>query len=334
MPTSRFALALCGAALFGAFTTHLVGTLSATAERVGRDGAASGASGEIHVLEPIRHENLALYPIVRTGGGGDRRPEAYVTLEEGLASGEVAISETGVVNALTIRNRGNRTLFVLAGEMVIGGKQDRIIGANQRIDSGETRSVPAFCVEHGRWDGGSRFEVAPELVHRNLRRIAQSGRGQQAVWAEVSETNARLSTSNGTDSYRHKFRASHAQELQDQYLRVLAPALAGRPSIVGFCVAINGELQTAEVYRDGALFERLCGKLLRSYAIDAIRQRGQPQSEPPSAAEAATLLDRVRQMSETATDGHNRTLKSPGYVAFESRGADGCCDHMTAELDK
>src|SRR5205085_1108529 len=75
------------------------------------------------------------------------------------------------------------------GEVIIGGRQDRIIGSNTIIPPNTTQNVPVFCVEHGRWQGTTgEFTTANALAHGRLRGRANYD-GQQAVWDEVAKTN-------------------------------------------------------------------------------------------------------------------------------------------------
>lgn len=56
------------------------------------------------------------------------------------------------VNRLLVLNRSERPLYLMPGEIIVGGSQDRTIGAELVIQPG-TEPVPieVFCVEHGRW---------------------------------------------------------------------------------------------------------------------------------------------------------------------------------------
>ena len=83
----------------------------------------------------------------------DLTRNAYVVEPaDALLTGE-PIDEQGPVNSLTLANRAKLPLFLLSGEVVIGGKQDRIIGKNTVVAPRTTETVPVFCVEHGRWSG-------------------------------------------------------------------------------------------------------------------------------------------------------------------------------------
>ena len=122
------------------------------------------------VLAPIRHGNLTIFPVVALRSFDT---EEFLTLDEGLRSGEVIVTESGSVqplmrrrrtptppgpqvNQLVLVNNSKRPLILLAGEIVTGGKQDRVIGKD-RIIPGESDPIDlgVFCVEPGRWVGAS-----------------------------------------------------------------------------------------------------------------------------------------------------------------------------------
>jgi hypothetical protein len=121
------------------------------------------------VHEPIVYSNLALFPV--SGQLGSLGAQ-YLTLDEGLRSGEVEVTELGAalirrrpgtrppdraqVNSLALINHSKRPLILLAGEIVTGGKQDRVISKDRIIPPGaEPLPLDVFCVEPGRWHGAS-----------------------------------------------------------------------------------------------------------------------------------------------------------------------------------
>src|SRR5215471_11476169 len=99
--------------------------------------------GEWRLLDPVSYENITVFPVVAAYG---QDTSAFLTLEEGLATGEVVVRERGSeemvrgrdgriiylpqttsggasVNQLVLVNRSKRPLLLLAGELVSGGKQ-------------------------------------------------------------------------------------------------------------------------------------------------------------------------------------------------------------------
>src|SRR5678815_3760794 len=128
----------------------------------------SALSDHTALLAPIQVESLTLTPIVATSAApGDGKDEQLLALDEAMAQKQVRIQEVadGTVNSLTFENRAAHPVFVMAGEVILGGKQDRIIGRNTVIPANTTQEVPVYCVEHGRWTGETKeFTTAKALA--------------------------------------------------------------------------------------------------------------------------------------------------------------------------
>jgi hypothetical protein len=162
--------------------------------------------GAWRLLDPVTYENITIFPVV-SSSTQDTSP--FLTLDEGLSSGEVIVSEQGAaglarsrdgrpvavpqynsgasVNQLVLINRSKRPLLLLAGELVSGGKQDRIIGKDRIVPVGsEPLPLDVFCVEHGRWTGASsQFGASKTIVHPSVREQAAVTQSQDQVWSAV-----------------------------------------------------------------------------------------------------------------------------------------------------
>src|SRR5205809_4178032 len=170
---------------------------------------ASRAEGDWRLLDPIAYENISVFPVV-SSYSQDTSP--FLTLEEGLSTGDVAVREQGSeslvrgrdgrrvylpqptpgasVNQLVLINRSKRPLLLLAGELVSGGKQDRIIGKDRIVPAGAPPlPLDVFCVEHGRWTGSSQFGAARTIVHPSVREQAAVNQDQNNVWDAVRSGN-------------------------------------------------------------------------------------------------------------------------------------------------
>lgn len=169
----------------------------------GSKGVPAPGSSGWRLLDPVSYENLTIFPVVSSHDGDT---SDFATLDEALASGDVIITEHGdymrrtrdgvadpvqsgsaQVNQLVLVNRGKRPLILLAGEVVSGGKQDRIIGKDRIVP---IRAAPlplsVFCVEHGRWTGsGGTFAGAKMMAHPSVREKAAVDQDQGRVWAAV-----------------------------------------------------------------------------------------------------------------------------------------------------
>ena len=129
--------------------------------------SASGYS----LLSPIRSGNLTVFPVVANKSYDTAE---FLTLDEGLRSGDVVVTEAGQARGLIRRRPGDRQSFIpyatrkstgwclvnnskrplllLAGEIVTGGKQDRVIGKDRIVPAeSDPVDLSVFCVEPGRW---------------------------------------------------------------------------------------------------------------------------------------------------------------------------------------
>jgi hypothetical protein len=174
------------------------------------------------VLEPIRHGSLTVFPVVASRSYATAE---FMTLDEGLRSGDVVVTEYGnisglmrrrptpavqvqraEVNRLVLINNSKRPLLLLAGEIVTGGKQDRVIGKDRIVPpESDPVDLSVFCVEPGRWvassehfgtSGATYGDAAGGSIHGaavpgtmmaqpSVRAKAMGDKDQAEVWAEV-----------------------------------------------------------------------------------------------------------------------------------------------------
>src|SRR5216110_544154 len=142
----------------------------------------SAPSGNLKIFGPFIHEHLALYvvedPSAKSAG-------EFVTLSEGLASGDVKVSEkkNAQVSELLIENASGKPCFVQAGDVVKGGQQDRTIARDFVIPPHTPPSpIASFCVEQSRWHGKGQFESSTQNAYgKDLKLAVQQQKDQGAV---------------------------------------------------------------------------------------------------------------------------------------------------------
>jgi hypothetical protein len=256
------------------------------------------------LLAPIQVDSLTLTPIIATGPT-DPAGDQLLVLDEAMAARQVTIKEIsdGSVNSLTFVNKASQPVFLLAGEVIIGGKQDRIIGRNTVIPANTTQEVPVYCVEHGRWTVETKqFASARALAHGRLRGQA-SYAAQQDVWNEVAAKNVARKTVTPSGTYRRV-----AQQQSDGTLATMEKqvdaALARLPAadrgrMVGYAVALNGSVATVDVFGSPGLFKKLETKLVRSYLTEAVDLRARPDLKPPTAADVKAFMADANKAAES-----------------------------------
>jgi hypothetical protein len=206
--------------------------------------------------------------------GGEAGPlPAMSTLEEAQSSGALLITERGsaTVPELIVDNRGKTHVFLLAGEILVGGKQNRVLREDILLPplSGP-RSISVYCVEQGRWSGERKeFESKAYLAQPSLRRKLLDKEEQGRVWAEVDRSMSaqRLAVSAPTSSYAQMYEAPEVKRRLDDVERAVDDRAA--KGALGAMVVIGDEITALDAFQDAGLFAREWRKLLRAHAVEA-----------------------------------------------------------------
>jgi hypothetical protein len=137
---------------------------------------------EYRISGPFAHENLTVYLLHGKGAGG----AVPITLQEALAKQKVRVIETGNVNELAVENLADEEVFVQAGDIVKGGRQDRALTVSLVLPPHSGRiPIAAFCVEQGRWtarsaEDGKTFSVADATVPSREAKVVMSAPAKAA----------------------------------------------------------------------------------------------------------------------------------------------------------
>lgn len=246
---------------------------------------------------PYTHKNLTVFLV----HGKDLLPgRNFLTLQEALAQKKVRVYETKDVNELAIQNFSNQDVYVQAGDIVRGGEQDRMISVDFIVPPRSGRMpIAAFCVESGRWSKRGEEQAAYFSSSENfaatkeLKLAAKRANSQQAVWANVSIAQDKLSNnvaevvavSASPTSYELSVENAKVKETTAAYINALNGILRNKPDVIGFAFAINGKVNSADVYSSHTLFAKLWPKLLKATATEALAELDQHANAEPVATE-------------------------------------------------
>lgn len=348
------------AVLAGTLATFALMLLSAVAVTAGQLPAA----GPYKLLSPITHGNLTIFPVVSSNS---HDTSEFLTLDEGIRSGEVIVTEAGSlhglvrrrpqpqvyhggaeVNRLVLVNNSRRPLVLLAGEVVTGGKQDRVV-AKDRIVPPESDPVDlsVFCVEPGRWvESSTKFDThASVMAQPSVRKRAMVDADQGKVWDEVNSAKATMASRlaaaspgvsageyasstielSGTTSYG-KLRENAA--VKKQVEAITGPMQKSYESVVrqlrnqnavGVVVAVKGRIVWADIFASNALLSKYWPKLLQSYAAEALTASGAGGQAGIKDAQRFLTDWEARHETVDSEPGlyRQRELKGDGFRAFE-----------------
>jgi len=320
----------------------------------GRTVSEQFSTGEFELGQPVRHQNLTVFPVLSKAKHDEDR---FITLEEGLQAGTVEVVEVGAVraaaalscpsapdsataptsvlqevatensfanevNRLMVINKSDKPLYLMPGEVIVGGSQDRTI-AEEAIIAATGKPVPidVYCVEHGRWalraaesstalystlavDSSDAGDLAAEAakgkfvaqaghLNKSSRLAANAREGQQKVWDEVAKANAVSQVSWDSGAFTANYVDQNVLQQLQPYQEALA-SVADQERVVGVIVSINGKPETADVFESTPLFRKFWPKLLKGYSLDARHAAESEESQKLCSTEDAhTFLDSI-----------------------------------------
>jgi hypothetical protein len=281
------------------------------------------------VGQPIVHQNLVVFP-VRIVSGASKSD--LLTLSEAQQKNLVSVRELpdARVSEVLVENKSDRPLLLVGGEIIIGGKQDRIVEHDVIILPKKTASVKVYCVEPGRWtpqELGEKFHSAERIVAPEVRKSAQVAKSQQDVWAYNERVQRQLPAStpmSPSQSYRRILTDTQIRKETEAYIRAIQSKLVRDPKACGMIVAVNGVIEWLDVFSDPSLFRKVMPSLLHSAAVQALAKRSQTKSPHiPSVSEAKSFLEQAQrsQRKVEIEAGHLRREKfeTSTVTGFETK---------------
>lgn len=254
------------------------------------------------------YKNLRIYPVYAAAAfiAANKNVGSYLSLDSALAQKKVAITEQGgaagavnefqnnlvlsdgegyhsggaTVNTLSIENLSNDTIMLIAGQVVKGGQQDRVIASDMILapKSGKV-ALPVFCVEHGRWtpsNASNSFNAFTD-ASTGVRKQAVVNKSQQGVWSEVHEvtTKNNASTTTGTFAALDTSKAYNAD--QKGYIDFFTKAIGAQQNVIGMVVCTGDSILGCDMFATPEMFNSYLDNLLKSYSGEAISHGAAPK---------------------------------------------------------
>jgi hypothetical protein len=300
-------------------------------------------AGDYKISGPYTHKNLSIFLLhakeseaaaaVRASG------KTFLTLAEAITQRKVVVYETKTVNTLMIENLSGEEVFVQSGDIVKGGQQDRMLATDLILPARSGKvAISAFCVEQGRWsrrgaETVTQFHSANDrAATRDLKLAAKRSKSQGEVWNEVSKAQAKLSANLGApvtsgqsaSSLQLTLENEKVKATADEYVRALAGVVAQHPDAIGYAFAINGQVNSADVYASPELFRKLWPSLLKASAVEAVAEL--KAGKPGAAAKPEEVRSFIDESESGAADDKDlnprvqlRTRETQSNIVFETR---------------
>jgi hypothetical protein len=248
--------------------------------------------------EKYRYQALQLYPIYASTFFLTHHQHLgpYLSLQEAMEQKKIVIIElteertqpadttimaeddggSAEVNRLFVENISSDTIIILGGEIVRGGKQDRMIARDFMIPphSGKL-DIAVYCVEHGRWaptDETVFFSIAEDVAPSKVRKAAADIAPQEKVWEEVKNLNEDLEVHAPTEALASALDDVDMKKSTEPYKENLG-SIDWPANVVGVIAVMGTEIVGLDIFAQHELFTKYYPSLLSSYSSDAHEDR-------------------------------------------------------------
>jgi hypothetical protein len=272
----------------------------------------------IRIGEPIRYKNLSIFPLIHLNPK-DRTP--YLTLDEAVKKGCLVIEEVegGSVPKVKVKNTSKMKIFLMAGEILTGCKQDRVVGSDILIPEKTTLTIPVYCSEQGRWSQKTpQFKGGGTNAPAKIREGIYKGEGQGWIWSQIDRLQRMFCVVSPTERLQEVYESEEVKEISRPYIDNLEdlPQLKAE-GVVGIVATIGERIICSDIFCNENLFAKLYPKLLRSYVVDAI---------DPCAPKGMIEKEDVKVFIQGLFDARYRGERNPGLgelVSIEGEGISG-----------
>ena len=228
-----------------------------------------------------KFKNMIVFPFISP----EQKNLDYITLTKALEADLIEIKEIskgGSIPNLKVINLSSKPVLLMDGEELVGAKQNRIINSTILLKEKTDTVIPVSCTESGRWsyrtdkfrDSGVISAQKVRLnkvksVSSHLQNKQQFYSNQGQVWDDIRDISDKMGVKSNTAAMKDVF-DSKAKHL-DAYIRNFEII----PEQTGLVVCINNTIVGIDVVSLPAAYKELHHKLIKSYAIEAMKKKAE-----------------------------------------------------------
>ncbi len=225
----------------------------------------------------IVFRHLKIIPIKRLEKADDRSVvnPSSISLKTGMGKGTVQIKERGNymvdnINILVVENKSGKDLIIKSGEIVMGGRQDRVFAKDTILSSGKQHIVPVYCIEEARWSSAEKKFTYRGTTGSGLQNIIDTAKNQTKVWDEIRRL-LKQNNQTSSSSYAVLLGNKKITDTSNLYMHYFLQQLRMKDSsIVGFIASTGNKVLGADVFISTSLFYQTLPDLLEKYCAEAI----------------------------------------------------------------
>jgi len=227
--------------------------------------------------------NLQLIPIRLSTDGIplDYLPQDIMEFSKALQTGKISIKEIHYMNGsdvtlLVVKNHSKKAILVNSGEIIAGGKQDRVIAETKLIPPGsEDTYLNVFCVEKGRWTKKEKGFKYAGNADMDLRKKIDVSARQAEVWKEVDRQFKERMIESESWSYNQLYPKPTTSD--SAYLKFFIDKMKHSDSSFAGFIAVSGKrIIGCELFVSTSYTLKYYTQILTSFIHSLKRRDGEP----------------------------------------------------------
>lgn len=240
----------------------------------------------------------------RWDGRGDENEKEFSSSEERIVSKELKIAANGVVSGS---------------------------GSGDGVGSGSASA-----------SGSGNGNVIVSGARSSGPGTGSGGGSQTAVWNEVANAQRNISANVTVDVTANSSATSLQLSLEnkklvrtrEEFAKNFADLLKGKTDVIGYAFAINGEINSADIYVSNHLFAKLWPKMLNATVTEAISLADQEKAESePTAGDITSFISKAEKgkARERQTVARSKvvTRQTESEVVYEAKDKAGVVVHRS-----
>lgn len=296
--------------------------------------------------EELTFEKLRIYPIIASEEhiADHASLGNFKNLKEAMEIKGFRITEKkpfggsddwDAVNALTVQNKSQDTVYLMAGDVVTGGNQDRVLAQDMVLPPRTLTNIKVFCVEKNRWyyrEAGDNQETEKEkkdrrvfafsgyynVVSNNIRRTVKVNKNQEDVWAAVGQLTMNNKANSSTGTYAALEKSEDFTVKRNQYLAFFGDKMNHLENVIGMVAVSGNQVLGTDIFNHPNLFKKQYEVLLHSYVTDAISNGAEVNISDRVMESKAQTIKRKYHKKISGNDENNLKFRYDGKIVHFS----------------
>lgn len=232
----------------------------------------------------VEFKNLKIIPVrPKKTGTPPKEISNTVSLSEAMARGLVSVVERGSssvenVHWLSLYNNSDKNIFIASGEILAGGRQDRMVTKDTLVLARAGRiDLPVMCVEEERWSEKDKKFTYQKMANPHLRKVLDISKNQVLIWNEIHDQLTKDTVKNKTLSYLARgLDKKFAPRLQEYFSFFQQKFREADSNIVGIVCVSGDKVIGSDIFAGSNLFYGQLNALLQGYIEEAMVYGSKP----------------------------------------------------------